>query len=310
MMEVTDRHCRFFHRLLGPDIVLYTEMIHASAVVNGNSEKLLEYDKSEHPVGLQLGGNSPKSLALATKIASKYYYDEVNLNCGCPSSKVLSGNFGVALMKTPHLVADCIKAMKDASEIEVSIKHRIGFDDEKDYAFVRDFVGVLHEAGCSLFFVHARSAISYLSPKKNRNIPPIEMDKVRALKRDFPDCYFVANGEIDSLAKCFSILEKNQNLKLPGLDGVMLGRAVWKLPTLLMDLQRTFYSEKKILSYTDILVILENYYQSQRACGIDGKKIVRGWINLFNRKKGAKKWRRFITQGLGPVEAYERAFDS
>ena len=156
MMDITDRHCRFFYRLLSPDIFLYTEMLHSSAIVNGDADSLLDFDKSEHPVGLQLGGREPKILNQAAKIASKFAYDEVNLNCGCPSSRAVSGNFGVALMKTPGLVADCVKAMKDGSDVSVSVKHRIGIDDTKDYSFVRDFVGTIRDAGCSLFFVHAR----------------------------------------------------------------------------------------------------------------------------------------------------------
>ena len=165
MMDITDRHCRFFYRLLGPDIFLFTEMLHSAAIVNGDSSKLLDFDKLEHPVGLQLGGNEPKVLNQAIKIASKFAYDEVNLNCGCPSSRVLAGNFGVALMRTPAVVADCIKAMKDGSDVRVSIKHRIGIDDNKDYEFVRDFVGKVRDAGCTLFYVHSRCAMSNLSPK-------------------------------------------------------------------------------------------------------------------------------------------------
>ena len=310
MMDITDRHCRFFYRLLGPNIFLFTEMLHSSAIVNGDSSKLLEFDKSEHPVGLQLGGNEPKVLNQAIKIASKFAYDEVNLNCGCPSSRVLAGNFGVALMKTPTIVADCIKAMKDGSDARVSIKHRIGIDDNKDYSFVRDFGGKVRDAGCNLFYVHSRCAMSNLSPKKNRKIPPVDMLKVRLLKRDFPDCQFIANGELDSVAKCISILDRNEHLGLPGADGVMLGRAIWKFPTLLSELQKAFYPEKNIRSLRDVVESLEFYYNLQMNRGIDTRRVVRGWVNLFNRQKGAKKWRIMLGEGLKPMEIYQTIFCS
>ena len=310
MMDITDRHCRFFYRLLGPNIFLFTEMLHSSAIVNGDSGKLLDFDKSEHPVGLQLGGNDPKVLNQAIKIASKFAYDEVNLNCGCPSSRVLAGHFGVALMRTPTVVADCIKAMKDASDSRISIKHRIGIDDNKDYSFVRDFVGKVRDAGCTLFYVHSRCAMSNLSPKKNRKIPPIDMLKIRLLKRDFPDCQFVANGELDTVAKCFSILERDEDLDLPGADGVMLGRAIWKFPALLTELQRAFYQEKNIPSLRDIIESLESYYHLQKNRGTDTRRIVRSWVNLFNRQKGAKKWRTMLWEGLTPLEIYQTIFCS
>ncbi len=310
MMDVTDRHCRFFHRLLGPDVFLYTEMLHSLAIINGDSDKLLDFDNSEHPVGIQLGGNEPRILNQAAKIASKFNYDEVNLNCGCPSSKVVAGNFGVALMRKPQLVADCVKAIKDGASISVSVKHRIGIDDCKDYSFVRDFVGRVHDAGCDIFFVHARCAVSNLSPKKNRDIPPIDMFKVRFLKRDFPDCKFVANGEFDTVAKCRSILEKKKELSLPGVDGVMLGRAIRRYPVLLTDLQRAFYPKKNLRPTGEIITSLENYYHLQKRKGINSRRIVRSWVNLFNNKKGSKKWRFLLAEGVAPMEAYRRVFCS
>ena len=283
-------------------------MLHSSAIVNGDSHKLLDFDKSEHPVGLQLGGNEPKVLKRAIKIAAKFAYDEVNLNCGCPSSRVLAGNFGVALMRTPTVVSDCIKAMKDGSDARLSIKHRIGIDDNKDYSFVRDFVGKVRDAGCNLFYVHSRCAMSNLSPKKNRKIPPIDMLKVRLLKRDFPDCQFVANGELDSVAKCISILKPNEQLALPGADGVMLGRAIWKFPALLLELQKAFYPKKNIHSIQDVVESLECYYNLQKNQGIDTRRVIRGWVNLFNKQKGAKKWRMMLGKGLTPMEIYQTVF--
>ena len=283
-------------------------MLHSSAIVNGDSNKLLDFDKSEHPVGLQLGGNKPRVLNQAIKIASKFSYDEVNLNCGCPSSRVLAGNFGVALMRTPTVVTDCIKAMKDGSDMRVSIKHRIGIDDKRDYSFVRDFVGKVRDAGCNLFYVHSRCAMSNLSPKKNRKIPPIDMLKVRLLKRDFPDCQFVANGELDSVAKCISILDRDEHLGLPGADGVMLGRAIWKFPALLSELQKAFYPEKNIHSLRDVIESLECYYNLQKKQGMDTRRVIRGWVNLFNKQKGAKKWRIMLGKGLTPLEIYDTIF--
>ena len=213
-------------------------------------------------------------------------------------------------MKTPTIVADCIKAMKDGSDVRVSIKHRIGIDDNKDYSFVRDFVGKVRDSGCNLFYVHSRCAMSNLSPKKNRKIPPIDMLKVRLLKRDFPDCQFVANGELDSVAKCISILDRNEHLGLPGADGVMLGRAIWKFPTLLSELQKAFYPEKNIHSLRDVVESLEFYYNLQMNRGVDTRRVVRGWVNLFNRQKGAKKWRTMLAEGLKPMEAYQTIFCS
>ena len=213
-------------------------------------------------------------------------------------------------MRTPKVVADCIKAMKDGSDARVSIKHRIGLDDNKDYSFVRDFVGNVRDAGCHLFYVHSRCAMSNLSPKKNRKIPPIDMLKVRLLKRDFPDCKFVANGELDSVAKCLSILERNEYLALPGADGVMLGRAVWKFPALLLELQKAFYPKKNMHSLRDIVENLEYYYNLQKNRGIDTRRVVRGWVNLFNKQQGAKKWRVMLGEGQTPMQTYQSIFCS
>ena len=310
MMDITDKHCRFLLRLLAKDVFLYTEMLHASAIIYGDRDGLLGYNEIEHPIGLQIGGNDPNTLYKASKIASGYSYDEINLNCGCPSSRVLAGNFGVSLMQFPGLVADCIKAMQDASGVAVTVKHRIGLDNNEDYSFVRDFVGILSENGCKLFFVHARKALSKMSPKKNRDVPPIKMDVVRQLKTDFPHCFFVANGEINSIFGCATILNKSNTSSLPPADGVMLGRAVSKKPELLTELQKNFLNEKwKPRSPEKLIVELESYFQEQVAVGIDRRRIVRTWTGLFGNQKGSKRWRKSLADGVSPLTAYQNSFN-
>src|SRR5690606_17948818 len=196
---LTDRHCRYFHRLLSRRARLYTEMLATGAVLHGDRSRVLGFDASEHPVALQLGGSEPGDLARAARIGADAGYDEINLNCGCPSERVQRGAFGACLMAEPRLVADCVKAMRDAVDIPVTVKHRIGLDYETSYDFVRDFVGIQSEAGCEVFIVHARNAVlKGLSPKENRTVPPLRYEVVHQLKRDFPGLVFVLNGGIDT----------------------------------------------------------------------------------------------------------------
>src|SRR5690554_5192372 len=217
MIDVTDRHCRYFHRLLAPKARLYTEMITTGALLHGNVKRHLDFDPVEHPVALQLGGSEPAELSQAARLGRDWGYDEINLNCGCPSERVQRGAFGACLMAEPSLVADCIKAMQDAVDVPVTVKHRLGLDYDESYSFVRDFVGRIHDTGCRVFVVHARNAVlKGLSPKDNREIPPLRHDAAAQLVKDFPDSIFVLNGGLADESQCLEALN--------GFHGVMLGR--------------------------------------------------------------------------------------
>ena len=218
MMDWTDRHCRYFHRLLTRQTLLYTEMVNAGGILYGGTERHLRYNAEEHPVALQLGGNEPDKLAQAARLGEEWGYDEINLNCGCPSDRVQRGAFGASLMKSPQLVADCVKAMKDVVSVPVTVKHRIGIDKVEDYGFVRDFIGTVAEAGCTVFIVHARNAwLQGLSPKENREVPPLRHDWAWRLKQVRPELRIDINGGIADVA--------GAQAQCGRVDGVMLGRA-------------------------------------------------------------------------------------
>ena len=228
MMDWTDRHCRFFHRLITQNTLLYTEMVTTGALTHGDVTRHLRFNREEHPVALQLGGSDPTDLAVGAKLGQEWGYDEINLNCGCPSDRVQRGAFGACLMATPQLVADCVKAMVDVVDVPVTVKHRIGIDHEERYEFVRDFVGTVAEAGCSVFIVHARNAwLQGLSPKQNREVPPLRYELVGRLKQDFPHLTFAVNGGITTNEAIESHLTQ--------VDGVMLGREAYYNPWLMHD---------------------------------------------------------------------------
>ena len=236
MMDWTDRHCRFFHRLLSRRTLLYTEMVTTGALLHGDVPRHLDFDETEHPVALQLGGSEPDDLARCAKLGEQWGYDEINLNCGCPSERVQRGAFGACLMAEPKLVAEGVKAMVDAVSIPVTVKHRIGIDRDESYEFVRDFVGQVGEAGCRVFIVHARNAwLKGLSPKENREVPPLRYETVHRLKRDFPDWTFAINGG-------FTETEQVRE-QLQGLDGVMLGREAYHNPWWLASWDEQFFGE-------------------------------------------------------------------
>ena len=303
MMDWTDRHCRFFHRLIAPRALLYTEMITTGAILHGDLHKLLDFDASEHPVALQLGGSEPADLAKAARIGEQWGYDEINLNCGCPSERVQKGAFGACLMREPSLVADCVKAMMDAVSIPVTVKHRIGVDDQNDYSFVRDFVGVVYAAGCRVFIVHARGAIlKGLSPKENREIPPLRMEVVRQLKKDFPDAVIVANGGIATVEQALALVPDT------AVDGVMIGRAAYHNPWVLHDMERALFADSGALAARqrqNILEPLQAYFEAQCAKGVAPKHMTRHWHGLFHGQPGARVWRREMCEGgLGPLDLY------
>ena len=289
MMESTDRHCRYFHRQLTRHARLYTEMLTTGTLLHGDAERHLAFDGAEHPVALQLGGSEPEELARAAKLGARYGYDEINLNCGCPSERVQRGAFGACLMAEPSLVADCIKAMQDAVAIPVTVKHRIGVDRREDYGFVRDFVGALHVAGCHVFIVHARSAwLKGLSPKENREVPPLDYSRVLRLKHDFPSAEFVLNGGISSL----NAVREHVGV----VDGVMLGRAAYHDPYLLAGVDRALFGGTSPAPTREAVVLqMTQYLQQQTRIGTAPRHIVRHMLGLFQGLRGARQWRRTLS---------------
>ena len=289
MMEWTDRHCRYFHRQLTRHGRLYTEMLTTGTLLHGDAERHLAFDAAEHPVALQLGGSEPEELARAAKLGARYGYDEINLNCGCPSERVQRGAFGACLMAEPALVADCIKAMQDAVAIPVTVKHRIGVDRRDDYGFVRDFVGALHVAGCRVFIVHARSAwLKGLSPKENREVPPLDYSRVHRLKRDFPSAEFVLNGGISTLSAA------REHLGV--VDGVMLGRAVYHDPYLLADVDQALFGDASPAPTREaVVLVMTQYLQWQMRAGTAPRHVVRHMLGLFQGLRGARQWRRTLS---------------
>lgn len=237
MLHWTDRHCRYFHRQITRHTWLYTEMITTGALIHGDVRHHLEFRADEHPLALQLGGSVPRDLALCARLGEQWGYDEISLNCGCPSARVQKGAFGACLMNEPIQVADCIKAMRDAVSVDVSVKHRIGIDQTNSYGFVRDFVGKLSEAGCGVFIIHARNAILHgISPRDNRTVPPLRYDVVYRLKQDFPHLTIVLNGGVQTRDEIDAHLER--------VDGVMLGRAAYHTPYLMADFDARYYGDQ------------------------------------------------------------------
>ena len=253
MLDWTDAHCRFFHRTLTQRSWLYTEMVTTGALLYGDLHRHLDFNEEEHPIALQLGGSEPADLAKSARLGEQWGYDEINLNCGCPSERVQRGAFGACLMNEPQTVADCVKAMQDAVSVEVTVKHRLGLDYSQSYDFMRDFVGTVALAGCRIFIVHARNAVlKGLSPKENRLIPPLNYDFVYRLKHDFPDLEIILNGGIDTLEKI--------DLHLKQVDGVMIGRAAYHHPYLLASFDNRYYqTDMTIKSRADIVQTMLEY---------------------------------------------------
>ena len=287
MMDWTDRHCRYFHRLLTRHTLLYTEMVNAGGILYGGTERHLRYNAEEHPVALQLGGNEPEKLAQAARLGAQWGYDEINLNCGCPSDRVQRGAFGASLMKTPQLVADCVKAMQDVVSVPVTVKHRIGIDRVEDYAFVRDFVGTVAQAGCEVFIVHARNAwLDGLSPKDNREIPPLRYALVAQLKRDFPHLTIAINGGIKDEATIAQ--------QLAVLDGVMVGRKAYHEPYHMATWDRDYFgSSAAIPSRQEVELQMLAYMQREAAeHGTPWYPIARHMLGLYHGQRGARLWRQ------------------
>lgn len=288
MIDVTDRHCRYFHRLLAPNARVYTEMITTGALLHGKAAQHLEFDPSETPVALQLGGSEPHALARSARLGEQWGYDEINLNCGCPSERVQKGAFGACLMAEPDLVADCVKAMQDVVDIPITVKHRLGLDYNDSYAFVRDFVGTLYDAGCRVFIVHARNAVlKGLSPKDNREKPPLRYDAASRLKADFPDCVVVLNGGIDDAGQAMGLLDE--------FDGVMLGRAAWHNPGILSEIAKGIDPELAISGPHEIVQAMVDYASREVARGTPLRLISRCMLGWMSGRAGARRWRRTLS---------------
>jgi len=292
MMDWTDRHCRVFHRLLSCHARLYTEMVTTGALIHGDVPRHLDFNAREHPVALQLGGSEPDDLAHCARLAEHWGYDEVNLNCGCPSERVQRGAFGACLMAEPLLVRDCVKAMADAVSIPVTVKHRIGIDKNDSYDFVRDFVGTVAEGGARVFIVHARSAwLKGLSPKENREVPPLRYEFARRLKADFPDFAIVLNGGIADAPTVDAALE--------GLDGVMIGRHAYHEPWFLAQVDaRWFGDDHAVPTRDEVVQAMREYAMAAMASGAPLRAVTRHMLGLYQGLPGARAWRRMLSDNL------------
>jgi len=307
MLDWTDRHCRYFHRLLSPHARLYTEMLTTGAIVHGGLHRFLDYDEREHPVALQLGGSEPSDLAHCAKLAQQWGYDEVNLNCGCPSERVQRGAFGACLMNEASLVADGVKAMIDAvggdPKVPITVKHRIGIDQNESYDFVRDFVGTVADVGCQVFIVHARNAwLKGLSPKENREIPPLRYEVVHRLKQDFPHLTIVLNGGLADNATSLAQLQPGAVLDGVALDGVMVGRAAYHTPWILSEWDELFFGQparSEPLTREGVEAEMVAYVEREmgRTQGwahgeVRWHQVIRHILGLYNGLPGARRWRQ------------------
>jgi tRNA-dihydrouridine synthase A len=289
MMDWTDRHCRYFLRLLSPSAMLYTEMVTAAAIVHGDADRFLRYSEEEHPIALQLGGSEPEWMAQATARAATFGYDEININVGCPSDRVQSGQFGACLMATPDIVATCFQAMQRETDVPITVKSRIGIDDRDDDEFLRAFVEALADAGCRKFVVHARIAIlEGLSPKENRTVPPLDYERVYRLKRDFPELEIVINGGLTEVGQVDNVLKH--------VDGVMIGRQAYHQPYFLAELERHFNPAMAMPAREDVVEQMIPYIDRQLATGVSLHSISRHMLGLFSGQPGARAWRRYISE--------------
>ncbi len=310
MMDWTDRHCRYFHRLMSAQTLLYTEMVTARAVIHGDQDRLLAYHDTEHPIALQLGGSDPAQLAKATAIGCRYNYNEINLNIGCPSDRVQSGRFGACLMREPELVADCVAAMQDASTgAEITVKCRIGVDDQDPHQVLPDFIARVKASGIKTFAIHARKAwLQGLSPKENRDIPPLDYDLVHQIKADNPELNIHINGGITSLDQAIEHLER-------GLDGVMIGRTAYHDPApILIHADSRIYGKPDQTSIEQAVLAMLPYIENHLSAGGRLNQITRHMLGAFTGRAGARLWRRILSEsahkdGAGP-ELIETALEA
>ncbi|MDN3614901.1 tRNA dihydrouridine(20/20a) synthase DusA [Vibrio gallaecicus] len=290
MLDWTDRHCRYFHRLLSQQTLLYTEMVTTGAILHGKGD-FLQYSEQEHPIALQLGGSNPVDLAACAKLAAERGYDEVNLNVGCPSDRVQNGRFGACLMAEPELVADCVSAMKEVADIPITVKTRIGIDDLDSYEFLTQFISTVYEkGGCEQFTIHARKAwLSGLSPKENREIPPLDYERAYQIKKDFPELVIALNGGITTLE------DSKEHLK--HLDGVMIGREAYHSPFILAEVdQQIFGLDTPIKKRSQVVEEMYPYIERELSNGASLGHISRHMLGLFQSMPGARQWRRYISE--------------
>ena len=291
MMDCTDRHERFFLRLISKNTLLYTEMIVSEAISRGDKKRLLEFNVNEKPVALQVGGSSPTLLAEATKAGEDFGYDEINLNLGCPSKKVEKNKFGACLMKEPNLVADCLSKMQAVTKLPVTIKTRIGYDDTEDYENLHNFVSKLKNTGIKTFIIHARKAIlGKFTPKQNLNIPPLKYDFVYKLKKDFPKEEIIINGGITSTDQAKTHLKK--------VDGVMIGRSAYHTPYILADIEKEIYHNENVLSRQEVIEQLIPYIKKEIQKGTRLNQIMRHTLGLFHGQIGSSNWKRYLSQNM------------
>mgnify|MGYP001545775403 FL=1 len=305
MLDWTDRHCRYFYRLMSTKALLYTEMVTTGAIIHGDTHRYLQFNPEEHPVALQLGGSNPEELARCSKTAENYGYDEINLNVGCPSDRVQSGRFGACLMAEPELVRDCLEAMKTATNVDITVKHRIGIDRDDSYDQLAAFIETVKQSGIKTFIIHARKAwLDGLSPKENRDVPPLRYDSVYGIKQDHPELEIIINGGINTFDEAAQHLDK--------VDGVMLGRAIYHNPWLLAEVDQLFYQVET--NYQDPKQVINDllpYISNELDKGTYLNHITRHILGLFQGMPGAKAWRRHLSEnapkkGAG-IEVVEEA---
>ena len=302
MMDCTDRHERFFLRLISKNTLLYTEMIVSEAINRGDKKKLLEFNINEKPVALQIGGSSPKLLAEATKAGEEFGYDEINLNLGCPSKKVEKNKFGACLMKEPNLVADCLSKMQSVTKLPVTIKTRIGYDNTEDYENLYNFITKLKNTGVQTFIIHARKAIlGKFTPKQNLNIPPLNYDFVYRLKKDFPTEEIIINGGINSTNEAKTHLKK--------VDGVMIGRSAYHTPYLLADIEREIFNNKDVPSRQEVIEQLLHYVRVEIEKGTRLNQIMRHTLGLFHGQTGSSYWKRYLSENMCVRDADVKKID-
>ena len=291
MMDCTDRHERYFLRLISKNTLLYTEMIVSEAISRGDKKKLLSFNINEKPVALQIGGSSPKLLAEATKAGEDFGYDEINLNLGCPSKKVEKNKFGACLMKEPDLVADCVSKMQAVTKLPVTIKTRIGYNDIEDYENLYNFINKIKSTGIKTFIIHARKAmLGKFTPKQNLNIPPLKYDFVYRLKKDFPNEEIIINGGIVSTNEVKNHLKK--------VDGVMIGRSAYHTPYILADIEKEIFNNKNVLSRQDVIEQLLPYIREEIKKGTRLNQIMRHTLGLFHGQTGSSYWKRYLSENM------------
>ena len=302
MMDCTDKHERYFLRLISKNVLLYTEMIVSEAIDRGDKKKLLSFNIKEKPVALQLGGSSPKLLSQASKIGEEFGYDEINLNLGCPSKKVQKNKFGACLIKEPNLVAECLSKMQSSTNLPVTVKTRIGYDDVEDYENLYNFINLLKTTGVKTFIIHARKAmLGKFTPKQNLNIPPLKYEMVYKLKEDFKDLEIVINGGITSVDQIKNHLNKT--------DGVMIGRSVYHSPYLLADIENEIFNNQEILSRQEVIEKLVPYVKEEIKKGTRMNQIMRHTLGLFHGQTGSSFWKRYLSENMCVRDADVKKID-